>query len=71
VAGMICAYHESLEAASGRVIPTASIERVIEGAELRTRLLHWPAYLKQVSDVALAGMMDRIDQLAGRLQIAG
>jgi aminoglycoside phosphotransferase (APT) family kinase protein len=71
VAGMICAYHESLEAASGRVIPTASIERVIEGAELRTRLLHWPAYLKQVSDAALAAMMDRIDQLAGRLQITG
>jgi hypothetical protein len=71
VEGMIRAYQQSLKAASGRAIPMASIQRVMEGAELRTRLLQWPAYLQQVSEETLAGMIDRIDQLAGRLQIAG
>jgi aminoglycoside phosphotransferase (APT) family kinase protein len=69
VEGMIRAYQQSLEAASGRVIPAASLQRVMEGAELRTRLLHWPAYLKQASEDSLAGIMDRIDQLAGSLQV--
>jgi aminoglycoside phosphotransferase (APT) family kinase protein len=63
------AYHASLAAATGQEIPLSSILRVMDGSELRTRLLHWPAYLKQASRESLAEIVDRIDQLAGRLEI--
>jgi Ser/Thr protein kinase RdoA (MazF antagonist) len=63
------AYQASLETAIGQEIPLSSILRVMDGAELRTRLLHWPAYLKQASRESLAEIVDRIDQLAGRLEI--
>lgn len=63
------AYQASLAAATGQEIPMSSILRVMDGAELRTRLLHWPAYLKQASRESLAEIVDRIDQLAGRLEI--
>lgn len=60
----ITAYHQRLEAETGERIPVATIQRVLDAAELWTRLLHWPAHLAQASPEQLATMLQRINHLA-------
>jgi len=67
---MIEAYQNSLEAALDEKIPLAFIQRVMDGFELRTRLLHWPAYLLQASEEKVADTLYRIEKLAGKLEMA-
>jgi aminoglycoside phosphotransferase (APT) family kinase protein len=63
---MINAYQSSLEAVVDKEVPLVSIQRVIDGFELRTRLLHWPAYLVQAPEERVADMLHRIEELADR-----
>ena len=66
---IINAYQSGLEEAIDEKIPLASIQRVIDGSELRTRLLHWPAYLVQAPEERVADTLNRIEKLAGRLEM--
>jgi len=66
----IAAYQERLEAATGERIPVATVQRVLDAAELWTRLLHWPPHLTQASEEQLAAMLRRINCLAERLLLA-
>ncbi len=58
------AYRERLERALGRNFSLSAIIAVMHAAELRTRLLEWPAYLKHAPEAALAQILDRIQYLA-------
>lgn len=67
---IISAYHQSLEASSGLAIPLSIIYKVMDAAELWSRLLYWPAYLVQASESSLEAMLQSIRALAERLDIA-
>lgn len=63
VDAMVAAYRRGLTAAIGRVGPERDIRRVADAAELRTRLLHWPAFLTAAPAHQLAELLDRIQTL--------
>lgn len=65
---MIDAYRRSLAANTGEYVPVRDIRRVMDTAELRTRLLHWPAFLVGASEHQLTDLLDRIRVLAARLE---
>lgn len=65
---MIRAYRRSLAANTGEDVAVSDIRRVVDAAELRTRLLHWPAFLASASERQLAELLDRIRILAGGLK---
>ncbi len=60
------AYRDHLE----RSVPLADIERVVQAAELRSRLLYWPTYLTGASATQLAAMLRRLHALAKTLGLA-
>jgi Ser/Thr protein kinase RdoA (MazF antagonist) len=62
--GMIRAYRHSLVANTGEDVAVPDIRRVVDAAELRTRLLHWPAFLADASEHQLAELLGRIRILA-------
>ena len=64
VEDMVTAYHRSLIAKMGQDVTMQEIRRVMDAAELRTRLLHWPAFLTEASATQLTDMLDRIRVLA-------
>lgn len=64
------AYHERLEAEINETISLESVRRVVQAAELRSRVLYWPAYLGQAAESQLAAMLERLYVLAKRLEIA-
>jgi aminoglycoside phosphotransferase (APT) family kinase protein len=61
---MIDIYRSSIEAAIDERIPIDSIQRVMDEFELRTRLLHWPAYLIHAPEEIVADTLHRIEKLA-------
>jgi Ser/Thr protein kinase RdoA (MazF antagonist) len=61
---MLNIYHERLQAQTGNAISLPGVQRVARASELRTTLLHWPFYLQQASGAQIAGLLQRIDQLA-------
>jgi Ser/Thr protein kinase RdoA (MazF antagonist) len=66
---LVEAYRESLGTAPGEDLPTTTILAVLHASELRTRLLYWPAYLKDASEPTLERMVERMMDLAGGLNI--
>ena len=66
---MFAAYHRSLVANTGHDVAMRDICRVADAAELRTRLLHWPAFLMDASVHQLTDLLDRIRVLAVRLSV--
>ncbi len=67
---MIDAYRRSLAANTGEDVPDRDIRHVMDAAELRMRLLHWPAYLADASEQQLADLLGRIRVLAAGLETA-
>lgn len=67
---MIRAYRRSLLANAGEDIPESYIRHVMDAAELRTRLLHWPAFLAGASEHQLAELLGRIQALVTGLGTA-
>ena len=66
---MLDAYLTALEA-EGAATPTAhQLERALAWAELRSWLLDWPPYLAHAAAPLLGVVLDRIDDLTGRLRI--
>ena len=65
---MIDAYRRSLAANTGEDVPVSDIRRVMDAAELRMRLLHWPAFLADASEHQLADLLGRIRLLAAGLE---
>lgn len=65
---MIDAYRRSLAANTGEDVPVWDIRRVMDAAELRTRLLHWPAFLAGASEHQLLDLLGRIRVLAAGLE---
>ena len=63
VDAMVAAYRRSLTVAIGCDVPERDIRRVADAAELRTRLLHWPAFLTAAPAHQLAELLDRIQSL--------
>lgn len=63
-------YHERLEAEINETISLESVWRVVQAAELRSRVLYWPAYLGQAAESQLAAMVQRLYVLAKGLEIA-
>jgi hypothetical protein len=66
---VIVAYHQRLEEERDERIPLTLVRRVMDAAELRTRLLHWPAYLMQASPRQITEMVGRIHQVAEELGV--
>jgi Ser/Thr protein kinase RdoA (MazF antagonist) len=66
--GMVRAYRRSLVANTGEDVAASDIRRVVDAAELRTRLLHWPAFLGDASEHQLAELLGRIHTLATGLE---
>lgn len=64
---VIKAYQEHIEVQTGEEISLTAIKRVVDSAELRMQLLHWPFYLKQAPVEQISNMLDRIEMLAKRL----
>jgi hypothetical protein len=67
---VLATYQETLAAATGQDIPLALIRHVVAAAELRSRALHWPAYLGAAAPDDVAAMLHRIRYLAACLGIA-
>jgi len=65
---MIDAYRRSLAANTDADVSVSDIRRVMDAAELQTRLLHWPAYLTDASEDQLTDLLDRIRVLAAGLE---
>lgn len=66
---MLTAYRAGL-AIEGAEAPTArQLEQALSWAEFRSWLLDWPPYLAGASASRLGVVLDRIDDLAGRLEI--
>lgn len=65
---MIRAYRRSLLANTDEDVAASDIRRVMDAAELRTRLLHWPAFLAGASERQLADLLGRIRVLAAGLE---
>lgn len=65
---MLEAYRRSLVENIGEDVPVQDIRRVMESAELRTRLLHWPAFYLGASGRQLMNLLERIQVLAARLE---
>ncbi len=65
---MIRAYQRSLMTNTGEDVAVSDIHRVMDAAELRTRLLHWPAFLAGASEWQLAELLGRIQVLATGLE---
>ncbi len=61
---MIDAYQKCLRSITDEDIPVRDIRRVMDTAELRTRLLHWPAFLVDGSNHQLTDLLGRIQTLA-------
>ncbi len=66
---MIRAYQRSLMTNTGEDVAVSGIHRVMDAAELRTRLLHWPAFLAGASEHQLAELLGRIQALAAGLEM--
>lgn len=66
----LTAYRDALTDATGRDIPLASIRCAVAAAELRSRALHWPAYLGEAAPDEVAAMLWRIRRLANELGLA-
>ena len=64
---MIRAYRHSLVVSTGEDVAESDIRRVADASELRTRLLHWPAFLASASERQLAELLGRIRVLVGGL----
>jgi aminoglycoside phosphotransferase (APT) family kinase protein len=64
---VISAYQQSLAIETGDALLLADIRRVIDAAEFRTRLLHWPAYLTGASADQMTDMLERIRTIAAAL----
>lgn len=62
-------YQEMLAGATGRDIPLTLLQRVVGATELRSRALHWPAYLAEAAPEAVVAMLRRIGELAAGLGI--
>src|SRR5262249_53164395 len=56
-------YQEALAAATGRDIPLPILQRLVAATELRSRALHWPAYLTASPPDDVAAMLRRISDL--------
>ncbi|MGH2559386.1 MAG: aminoglycoside phosphotransferase family protein [Thermomicrobiales bacterium] len=65
---MIDAYRRSLTANMDEDVPVSDIRCVMDAAELRTRLLHWPAFLAAASEHQMADLLDRIRVLAAGME---
>ncbi len=65
---MIEAYRRTLAANMDEDVTVWDIRRVMDAAELRTRLLHWPAFLADASEHQLADLLGRIRVLAAGLE---
>ena len=61
---MIRAYQRSLVANTGEAILVTDIRRVVDAAELRTRLLNWPAFLTGAAEDQVVDMLGRIRGIA-------
>ena len=68
--GMIRAYRHSLVANTGEGVAVAEIRRVMDASELRTRLLHWPAFLADAPEHQLAELLGRVRVLSAGLETA-
>jgi Ser/Thr protein kinase RdoA (MazF antagonist) len=66
----VAMYHRTLEADTGERISVDAIRRVMDAAELRTRMLHWPAYLSDASPRQLEDMICRMHDLASAVGVA-
>jgi aminoglycoside phosphotransferase (APT) family kinase protein len=67
---LLLAYHESLQEATGEEISLTAVCRIVDAAELRTRLLYWPAYLTGAAAQDMAAMLCRMESLADRLELS-
>lgn len=65
---MIGAYQQCLTTHTDAHVPVWAIRRIVDVAELRTRLLHWPAFLTGGSEHQLTDLLSRIETLAARLE---
>lgn len=65
------AYHAVLETETGLSISRSSIEQVMDAAELWSRTLYWPAYLRGAPAAQLAEMLQLIFRLADKLELKG
>jgi hypothetical protein len=66
---ILATYQETLAVATGHDLPCALIRRVVAAAELRSRALHWPAYLSTAAPDEVATMLRRIRDLGAYLGI--
>jgi hypothetical protein len=66
---VLARYQEILAGATGRDIPLTMLQRVVAATELRSRALHWPAYLTASPPDDVAAMLRRISDLAAGLGI--
>jgi aminoglycoside phosphotransferase (APT) family kinase protein len=64
---MINAYQSTVSSSLSTTIPIQEIRRVIDIAELRTMLLHWPVFLLGAPEGKVVDMLDRIQLLEARL----
>jgi aminoglycoside phosphotransferase (APT) family kinase protein len=65
----LSAYRASLVAELHADVSLAAIRRVVDAAELRSRGLHWPAYLSDATAAELGGMLERLRSLTERLEL--
>jgi Phosphotransferase enzyme family len=66
---VLATYQETLAMATEYNIPLALVRRVVAAAELRSRALHWPAYLGEAAPHDVAAMLYRIRDLVACLGI--
>lgn len=67
---ILAAYRDTLSAETGQDYPLALLQQAVAAAELRSRALHWPAYLAEAAPDVVTAMLDRIRDLATCLGIA-
>lgn len=63
---LLNAYCDQLE----QPVTLTDIEYVVQAAELRSRMLYWPAYLTRATEVQLAAMLKRLHTLTHSLEIS-
>lgn len=66
---MVRAYQRTLAANMGEDMRVTDIRRVVDAAELRARLLHWPAFLTAASKDQVADILGRIRAIADSLEL--